>query len=174
MQRKQVADSKKEKMSVEKNKKIKNNGSPVGVGKATFHELPCFTDKRGTLSVGEFPKDILFKPMRYFLVFDVPQYQERGGHAHYNCHQFIISVRGSCELTLDDGQVRRKLNLNAPYQGVYIPPLIWGTQKSQSLDSIWLVLASSLYNPKDYINEYKKFLEIVRSKERILSIVSEE
>jgi len=44
----------------------------TGVGGATIHTLPHIRDLRGDLSVGEFDSALPFKPLRYFLVFDVP------------------------------------------------------------------------------------------------------
>jgi hypothetical protein len=44
------------------------------------------SDLRGNLTVGEFEREVPFVPRRYFLVFDVPSVETRGGHAHRVCH----------------------------------------------------------------------------------------
>src|SRR5438552_10117299 len=44
----------------------------TSVNGVTVHELTVAEDLRGTLSVGEFDRQIPFVPKRYFIVFDVP------------------------------------------------------------------------------------------------------
>ena len=44
----------------------------LGVGGATLHHLRLVKDMRGSLSAGEYERDLPFTPKRYFLVFEVP------------------------------------------------------------------------------------------------------
>ncbi len=47
-----------------------------------------------------------FKPFpinRVFYSYDIPGGEDRGAHAHKECHQFIIAASGSFEVVLDDG-----------------------------------------------------------------------
>jgi hypothetical protein len=133
----------------------------VGVGRCSLHRLRLVHDPRGNLSVGEYRRDIPFIPKRYFLIFDVPAGTMRGEHAHRFCHQFLICVRGSCRVLLDDGEHRREITLDGPGLGVYLPPMIWGTQHSHSTDAILLVFASEYYDPQDYIHSYDEFCALV-------------
>jgi hypothetical protein len=130
------------------------------VARCSLHRLRLMTDARGDLSVGEFERDIPFAPKRYFLVFNVPEGEARGNHAHKLCHQFLICVRGSCHLRLDDGQHRRELTLDRPDLGVYLPPMIWGVQHTYSADAALLVFASEFYDADDYIRSYEQFCEL--------------
>ena len=129
----------------------------LGVGKAFLQKLRVAKDLRGELSVGEFERDIPFTPERYFLVFNVPSREVRGEHAHRLCDQFLICVRGSCGILLDDGSNRRELTLDHPGMGVYMPAMIWGTQYRYSPDAVLLVFASHYYDPADYIRSYDEF-----------------
>ena len=134
----------------------------------TLHRLKLVRDPRGDLSVGEFAREIPFEPMRYFLVFNVPSEHTRGEHAHYKCHQFLICVKGTCTVRVDDGQSRCEVQLNSPDLGIYIPPLTWGVQYKYSSDAVLLVFASDNYDANDYIrdySEYKKYVEIPRDRE---------
>src|SRR5204863_9871329 len=54
------------------------------------HRLPVFEDLRGSLAVGEFPRQVPFVPKRYFVVFEAPGKDVRGEHAHRQCHQFLV------------------------------------------------------------------------------------
>lgn len=135
---------------------------PLGVGKATLHRLKLVQDMRGNLSVGEFPTDIPFAPKRYFVVFDVPSEKTRGEHAHHRCHQFLICVKGSCAVVVDDGTARREVLLTSPDMGIHLPPLTWGIQYKYSPDAVLLVFASDHYDADDYIRDYADFLSLTK------------
>lgn len=130
---------------------------PLGVGDAAVYRMPRVDDLRGALSVGEFGTDFPFVPKRYFLVFDVPSEELRGEHAHLACHQFLICVHGSCRALVDNGTTRREVLLNRPDIGLYMPPLVWGTQHRYTPDAVVLALASHHYDPTDYIRSYEEF-----------------
>lgn len=127
-------------------------------GDVRLHRMPRFVDLRGALSVGEFGRDLPFVPKRYFLVFDVPSRETRGEHAHRQCHQFLVCVHGSVRVLADDGRTRREFTLDAPDQGLHLPPMTWGTQYRYSPDAVLLVFASHEYDDADYIRDYDDFL----------------
>lgn len=127
----------------------------------SLHELPYIEDMRGDLSVGEFGRSIPFFPKRYFLVFDVPNREIRGEHAHRTCHQFLICVKGSCMVVADDGKNRREFLIDRPNLGVYLPAMTWGIQYKYSSDAVLVVFASDYYDPNDYIRDYSEFEALV-------------
>lgn len=124
-------------------------------------DLPLIKDLRGNLSVAEFKKDLPFEPCRVFWVFDVPSKDVRGEHAHRTLHQFIICLKGSCSIVLDDGKNRAEVSLNTPSRGIYIPPMIWGIQYKFSSDAVMIVFASEAYDASEYIRDYDEFLKLV-------------
>lgn len=126
--------------------------------------LPRISDMRGSLSVGEFQRGVPFVPKRYFVVFDVPSVETRGAHAHRSCHQFLVCVRGSVSVLVDDGNCREEFLLDSPEIGVHIPPMVWGVQYKYSADAVLLVFASHYYDAKDYIRDYDEFLKLVAGK----------
>lgn len=136
--------------------------APLGVGVAALYRMRRVVDLRGALTVGEIEKDVPFVPRRYFIVFDVPSRELRGEHAHKECHQFLICVHGACRILLDDGQKRREVTLDRPDLGVYMPPMLWGTQYQYTPDAVLIVFASHPYDPADYIRTYDEFLTTVR------------
>ena len=141
-------------------------GVPVrlGVGDVTLHSLKLVGDMRGDMSVGEFLKDIPFIPKRYFLVFNVPSEKTRGEHAHYKCQQFLVCIKGSCSVVVDDGKNRAEIQLNSPAQGIYLPALTWGIQYKYSIDAVLLAFASDFYEVNDYIRNYSEFIDIIHGK----------
>lgn len=132
----------------------------VGIGKVMLHRLKSVQDMRGNLSAGEFPSDIPFEPKRYFLVFNVPSAKTRGEHAHRKCHQFLICVKGSCAVVVDDGKSRCEVLLDTPSLGIHLPPMTWGIQYKYSPDAVLLVFASDYYDSHDYIRSYAEFAEL--------------
>lgn len=136
----------------------------IGVGGVTVHQFNVFHDPRGDLCVGTFVKDIPFVPKRYFLVYSVPEKKVRGEHAHYDCHQFLICVKGQCSLVLDDGTEKAQLCLDKASLGVYVPPYIWGTTLDYSEDAVLLVFCSDEYSEADYIRDYAQFCALVKNR----------
>ena len=110
----------------------------VGAGKAgsnicatdvrgvTLHKLKEAADIRGSLSLGEFERDIPFSPARYFLVYGVPTVETRSEHAHHECHQFLLAIKGSVHVVAFDGSTREEFVLDSATTGLYLPPLTWG------------------------------------------------
>ncbi len=124
----------------------------------SVYRLPKIHDLRGTLSVGEFGDSVPFDVKRYFLVFDVPNAEVRGEHAHRECHQFLICLRGEVSIVVDDGTARDEYTLADPATGLHIPPMVWGIQYRHTRDAMLLVFASHTYDPADYIRDYDEFV----------------
>jgi UDP-2-acetamido-3-amino-2,3-dideoxy-glucuronate N-acetyltransferase len=124
----------------------------------TIHRFKRIRDLRGDLSVGEFSRNVPFRPMRYFLVYDVPSEETRGEHAHRECQQFLTCVAGSVTVVVDDGVNREEILLNSPTLGLYVPAGVWAIQYKYSADGVLLVFASNYYDPDDYIRDYGEYL----------------
>lgn len=132
----------------------------TSVAGVNLHRMPRVPDARGSLTVGEFGRNIPFTAKRYFMVFDVPSVETRGEHAHRECHQFLICVRGSCAVVADDGINRQEFLLDRPDVGIHLPPMVWGIQYKYSADAVLLVFASHYYDNADYIRDYAKFQQL--------------
>jgi acetyltransferase-like isoleucine patch superfamily enzyme len=129
-----------------------------------IHRMPRIVDMRGALSVGEFERSVPFAVRRYFLVYDVPSAEVRGEHAHHRCHQFLIAVRGSLNVVVDDGLHSAEIRLDDPTLGLHIPPRVWGVQYRYSADAMLLVLASEYYEAADYIRDYQDFRKLTQGR----------
>lgn len=127
----------------------------------SLHRMTRVADIRGSLTVGEFERTVPFPVKRYFMVFDVPSMETRGEHAHKECHQFLICVRGSCAVVADDGKSRQEFVLDRPDVGIHLSPMVWGIQYKYSADAVLLVFASHYYDGADYIRNYDDFLQSV-------------
>ncbi len=132
------------------------------IASVRLYQLPLIRDPRGCLSYGQYEETLPFLPRRYFIVFDVGEGQTRGGHAHSTVHQLLICVKGSCLVSLDDGNIRDEVLLDRPELALYLPPKIWATQQQFSTDAVLMVLASEAYDPGEYIRDYDEFLRVTR------------
>lgn len=154
-------DADRSKVMVDENPAAVVGAQATQVTGVSLHRMPRVADIRGSLTVGEFGRSIPFAVKRYFMVFDVPSMETRGEHAHRECHQFLICVRGSCALVADDGEHRQEFLLNMPDVGVHLPPMVWGIQYKYSADALLLVYASHYYDGADYIRNYAEFRQLV-------------
>lgn len=137
---------------------VTRKGGELIVPGVSLRQLPIVDDLRGSLSFGEYDRHLPFIPKRYFVVLDVPGKEIRGEHAHKQCHQFLVCVKGSCAVVVDDGQRRQELLLDTPGLGLHIPPMVWATQYKYTSDAVLLVLASDVYDAQDYIRSYDEYL----------------
>lgn len=130
------------------------------VGGARLIRLTQAEDMRGSLAALELTRDLPFVPRRFFVVYRVPSAEARGEHAHRTCHQFLMCLAGSMTVLVDDGTERAQVVLDDPGLGLYMPPMVWGTQYAHSPDAILAVLASDPYDSNDYVRDYDEFLQL--------------
>jgi UDP-2-acetamido-3-amino-2,3-dideoxy-glucuronate N-acetyltransferase len=130
-------------------------------------ELQEIVGDNGRLVVAETPVGLPFTAMRVFTLMDIPEGEARGTHAHRQCEQFLICMRGSVTAVIDDGTCREELILDRPTVGLFMPALTWGTQYNYSSDALLVVLASDPYDADDYIEDYSEFLELVKASDLI-------
>ncbi len=136
-----------------------------GVSGVFLQEFACFQDMRGSLTVGHFGQEVPFVPQRYFMIFDVPSKDVRGEHAHKECQQFLVCVRGSIRVVVDDGRVRQEFVLDSNRKGLFLPAMVWASQYAYTQDAILLVFASHDYDSDDYIRNYHEFVQLIQVKE---------
>ena len=114
--------------------------------------LTSIVDERGHVAVGDVGGSIPFEVLRFFTVSGVPVTTVRGGHAHRECHQFLVVVSGSVRVDIRDSAGTHTVLLSAPAEGVHIPPGVFARQSQFTHDAVLLVLASHPYDPGDYID----------------------
>ncbi len=125
--------------------------------------FPKITDVRGNLSFIEQNHQVPFEIKRVYYLYDVPSGATRGGHAHLELQQMVISLSGSFDVVLDDGYNRRTFFLNRPHYGLYIPPKIWRELENFSSNSVALSLVSDVYKETDYVRDYRTFKRLVKN-----------
>lgn len=157
-------------MSVVNDTSIKVNNPQISFstndGRSVFDcslcELSKMHDVEGNLTYMYENVHVPFPIRRVFYSYDILGGEDRGAHAHKECHQFIIAASGSFEVVLNDGINRRTVQLNRPFWGLHVPPGIWASEQGFSSGSICLVLASHGYSEDDYIRNYDDFLVYIK------------
>ena len=137
--------------------------------KSTVHdckliELPRMYDRRGSLTPICGGEHIPFDIVRTYYLYDVPGGESRGGHAHRELQQLIVSVLGAFDVELDDGTEKRTFRLDRAYYGLYVPRQIWRELLNFSSGANCLVLASLPYDESEYLRDYDEFMEIKKQK----------
>jgi hypothetical protein len=127
-------------------------------------ELPRIQNRAGNITPISNNSEVPFDVKRVFYIYDIPGGEDRGAHAHKECHQVLIAASGSFEIELNDGKTKRTVTLNLPYYGLHIPPGIWAAEKGFSSGAICLVLASQVYQEFDYIRSHDEFIIYKREK----------
>ena len=120
-------------------------------------KVNTINNKSGNIAITE-NKNLPFNINRVYYLYDVPAYQERGGHSHYKLQQYLIAASGSFTVLLKDGKNERRIFLNKPNVALHILPGIWREMLDFSSGAICLVLASDKYSEEDYIRDYNQFL----------------
>lgn len=120
-------------------------------------------DHRGSLISLEIGSQVPFEIKRVYYIYGTTQNTSRGFHAHKNLKQLVVAVSGSCEFILDDGSDREHVTLASPNVGLYIAGNIWREMHNFSHDCVLMVLASSIYDERDYIRDYGAFREEVNN-----------
>ena len=119
-------------------------------------------DDRGQLVALEELKDIPFHVKRVYYMYDTVEGVVRGKHAHKTLEQILVCIHGSCKILLDDGNEKKIVPLEKPYEGLYVANNMWREMYDFSEDAVLMVLASDYYDEADYIRDYDTFLFYVK------------
>lgn len=128
-----------------------------------LEEFKVLGDHRGQLVALEANRQIPFEMKRVFYIYGTQEGVPRGNHSHHETKQFLVAVHGSCKVTLDDGKNKETFELDKPNIGLFQDALVWGTMHDFSSDCVLMVLADAYYDASDYITDYNKFLEVIKS-----------
>jgi dTDP-4-dehydrorhamnose 3,5-epimerase-like enzyme len=112
--------------------------------------IQTFKDSRGILTVLD--SIVPFEIKRLFYIYSVDN-TDRGGHRHHETSQAAICIQGSCQITNNNSKVTEIFNLDSPEKCLILLPEDWHVMHDFSADAILLVLASTAFDPKDYIYE---------------------
>lgn len=116
-------------------------------------------DDRGHLVIIEGEVDVPFEIKRAFYIYGSSPDVVRGQHANRKSEFVLINVAGKSKVRVKDGKGNETIyNLNRPHTGIYLPSMVWKEMYGFSEDSVLLVLASTHYDPDEYIRDYNAFV----------------
>jgi len=113
-------------------------------------DIKTFKDSRGILTVLD--NVVPFEIKRLFYIYAVDD-TERGGHRHHETHQAAICIKGACKITNNNDKTVEVFDLDSPEKCLILLPEDWHVMYDFTPDAILLVLASTAFDPKDYIYE---------------------
>ncbi len=114
----------------------------------------------GTLVFVENHRPVPFTIARVFGVSGVTPGALRGDHAHKECNQALICMNGTCEVECRDGRASKVFRLTDPGTLLYVPAMIWASERYETSDTVLVVLADQKYDNADYIREYDEYLRL--------------
>lgn len=118
---------------------------------------------RGNLTVIESSIQVPFEIKRVFYIYGASKDVRRGGHAHYKTRQALISLSGSCKVSLDNIRRKDDVVLDSPRTMLILEPNDWHEMFDFTEDCVLLVLASHHYDEQDYIRNYEDFCKIYKN-----------
>jgi len=121
-----------------------------------------YIDDRGTLVCLEAGIHIPFNVQSVVYICDVPADVRRGGHAHYDLHQFIKCASGSVTVSTLSERGSTEIVLSQDSDGLYIPPMTWAEQFDHAPGTVVLVMSSEHYDEVDYIRDIDQFRSLLQ------------
>ena len=125
----------------------------------------------GSLAFAEFYRpDLPFHPQRAYWLFNWGMNEQgdahlRGAHAHRECEQFFVVLKGGIRFTLATGPdaIEDVISprLLSPTQGLYVPAMTFLTMEPLADDTLVVCFCSRHFDEDDYIREWKDFIELV-------------
>lgn len=104
-------------------------------------------------------QNIPFKIKRVYYLNNLKKGNVRFGHAHKKLKQIYICLQGSFKITLiNKKNIKRIIYLNQKNNLIKIDKMTWREIRVMADKSVLLVLASEKYNEKDYIRNFKNFI----------------
>ena len=140
------------------------------IGNTTVDDCRIVRLKRSSCSSCEYIAiengvEIPFDVKRVYYLYDIPEGESRGAHAHKELYQLISALNGSFDVVLDDGCNKRRFTLSSPDEALLVVPGMWrDLENFSSQQTVCLVLASMIYSEEDYIREYNEFI-ILKNKQ---------
>ena len=127
-------------------------------------DLPKIKDPRGNLTFIESGVQVPFEVKRNYWIYDVPSGMWRDGHAFKQQQELLVSLRGSFDVVVSDGDVEQTYHLSRPQIGLYVPRMTWRYINNFSTNSVALVLSSTYFDEDDYIVDFEEFKALKNNK----------
>ena len=113
----------------------------------------------GVVDLGSIP----FEVRRMYWLWSDGGSPTRGGHALKSCEQMLLVLRGSVRAKVHDGKAGTEVNLDSSHPHLHLPPMTWRELSHFSDECVVAVLASTDFDPSDYVRDFGVFIRSVTS-----------
>lgn len=120
---------------------------------------PIIKADKSALSFFEKGKEIDFDIRRIYYIYNLPEAQQRGFHAHKHLKQVLFCPWGSIKVILKDGETECSVFLDSPEKLLILDGGLWREFTSLKENSVLCVGASEIYDEQDYIRDYNEYLK---------------
>ena len=104
-------------------------------------------DDRGKLISFEHVRPLPFTPVRFFVIYGVPQGAARAAH-NVTCQQVLVAATGACTLCWEvDGQ-RGQDRLESPSTGIVVPKGCFIRLEDFQPGTVLVVACDDVYEPR--------------------------
>jgi len=124
-------------------------------------EVPLSIHNEGNGSMVILQEGTVPFPVRRAFVVFAGSGQSRGDHAHKTCTQMLAVLRGSVQVTMNDGHEDAIYLLTELSHGLVIPPMTWASQEYLTDGAMLLVVCDQLFDEEDYIRDRAEFLSAI-------------
>lgn len=108
-------------------------------------------------------KDVPFEIKRVFYIYGGDKNQIRGKHANRKSQFVLFNISGTSKVkVIDENQLYRVYELDAPNKGIYLPELVWKEMYDFSEDSVLMVLTNEFYDKDEYIRDFDEYVKIMQ------------
>lgn len=127
--------------------------------------MPQARDCRGALSFVQNGDDTLpFDVRRVFWIYNVPERQHRGCHAHRTCSEMLLALHGAVDVKIQTATECVTYHLDNPRTGLFIEPMCWCELMNFSGDAVCLCLSDQDYDEDGYVNDFEEWKREVQGK----------
>ena len=128
------------------------------------YKFKQFKKKSGSLVAFSLKKSFPIEVKRIFIINGKKNFT-RGDHAHHKCKQFLVPIFGKMEVEYENKFKKFKKIINyKDKKGLLLDPKTWCKIRFKTNNCILMVFCDREYEFKDYIENYKNFLKIVKKK----------
>jgi len=126
-------------------------------------DIKMVTEADGKLLVMEEGSPVPFEIKRIFWIKDVAEGSSRGDHATKKTNLILFPLCGRCDVEVDDGTNRERIEMSDVTKGIYIEKMIWRSMKNFTPDCIMMAVADRPFEPgNETYDDYDQFLQALR------------
>ena len=124
-----------------------------------LYELKQLGDERGGLVVLSKNEELPFDVKRFFYVYNTKKNAIRGNHSNIRSSFLMISVKGSCEVVIDDSIEKYEYILDSPTKALFVGKGLWKVMKNFSDDNVLLIFSDHNYDEHEYVKDYQEYIK---------------